>query len=166
MAVTDNWRVDSVTQSATEEGYTLTTHLNTHDTGRLWPEGFVRFDPHGPDAVMWSSTPGPEGKMVMENIMTASHFNSATNDHFDRGAYCVRPMEPEVAAIAKQALPTNAVASVTELQNLIPLRQAYDAYRKHDYAGSLADAQAALALNPKSAEALYAEGLSRAGLGH
>jgi len=156
--------LDSVTQPATEEGYALTTHLNLHDTGRLWADGFVRFAPHGPGGIMWSSTPGPKGKMVMENIMAASHFNSATNDHINRGAYCVRPMDPEIAAIAKQVLPTNAVANLTELQNLVPLRQAFDAYTKHDYAGSLAGAQAALEINPQFPEAFYAKALSQAGL--
>jgi len=75
-------------------------------------------------------------------------------------------MEPEIAEVAKQALPPKPVVSLQDLRNLIPLRQAYDAYGKHDYTTSLAAAQAAASLNPKSAEAIYAEGLSQAGLGH
>lgn len=167
----NGWRLptidelDGVTQSALEDQTVLTRHLNIRDTGRQLPDGFVRFDRHGPGGVMWSSTPGPKEKMVMENILTASHFNSAKNDHFNRGAYCVRTMEPEIAAIARQALPTNAVANITELQSLIPLRQAFDAYNKGNYAASLAHAEAALAINPQFAEALYAKGLSQAGLG-
>ena len=136
-------------------------HGEFHDTGRAVGGMATRLDDGGA-RLTWSSTAGPDGKILAEGY--GSH--SASKPDAERGAFCVRTMEPEIAAIAKAAQPTQAVPSLQELKNIVPVRQAYEAYQQHDYEASLAFAQTALVLSPHSPEAVYAEALSQAGLGH
>jgi len=158
--------LDGVTGSDSRDVLVVDRQGDYHDTGRAGGYSFLRFDGSSYANWIWTSTSAPDNKMVTLNLAAGWHTTSKPTDSYRHGAYCVRTMEPEIEGAAKQALPSKPVASLQDLRNLIPLRQAYDAYGKHDYATSFADAQAAAALNSKSAEAIYAEGLSQAGLGH
>lgn len=135
-----------------------------HDAGTESPMTIVAF--HGDPWLLWfwSSTPGPDGTILTER-KAGGHAESKPTDHRSHGELCVRPLDPDIAEVARQVRPRRPVSDLTALRNLVPLRQANEAYRQKDYAASLKYARTAVKLNPKLAEAFYGQGLSQARLG-
>ena len=81
------------------------------------------------------------------------------------GAECVRPMEPDVLAIAKEAAVDHPVPDLQTLQTFIPLNKARLAYQAGNYQASIAQAQTALSLTADPATANWGIGVSYGRLG-
>ncbi len=79
-------------------------------------------------------------------------------------ALCVRPMEPEILAAAKQAQVLHPVPDLQTLKDYVPLGQAFDLYKQAKYQESITQAQAALALKPDMTSAVFDIGLCYAAL--
>jgi hypothetical protein len=136
------------------------------DTDRVVTESSIRFDSQSNARRLWSSTPGPNGKMVAELVMTGGNTTASKGDHLWFGAYCVRPMTPEIAELVNRFATRPPIRSVAVLRSLGPLIQAHQAYVAHDFTTSLAYAQQAVILDPQSGHGYYAEGVSEANLRH
>jgi hypothetical protein len=75
-------------------------------------------------------------------------------------ALCVRQMEPDLLALAKQAQVDHPVPDLQTLKANVPLTQAKIAFGNQDYPNSISDLQAALAIQPNVEEADFALGVS------
>ena len=81
------------------------------------------------------------------------------------GAICVRPMEPDLLAIVKQAAVNHPVPDIQTLQTFIPLNKARLAYQAGNYQESITQAQTALSLKADPATANWGIGISYGRLG-
>jgi tetratricopeptide (TPR) repeat protein len=115
-------------------------------------------------AWIWSSTPGSKGNILAERHGLEGHAQSSPTTSWKHQVLCVRPLEPEIAALAKQAKPQYSVPSLVYLRALVPLHDSYVAYSAGNYTKGLASAQAALVISPQLPEAIYARGLNEAAM--
>ena len=83
----------------------------------------------------------------------------------EEGAVCVRPMEPDLLAIAKEAAVDHPVPDVQTLQTFIPLNKARLAYQAGNYQESITQARTALSLKADPATANWGIGISYGRLG-
>jgi hypothetical protein len=92
-------------------------------------------------------------------------FNTTSMTEAYMGVICVRPMERDLLAVAKQAAVDHPVPDVQTLQTFIPLNKARLAYQVGNYQESIAQAQIALSLKADPARANWGIGISYGRLG-
>jgi len=84
----------------------------------------------------------------------------------DRNAVlCVRPIDPDLLQIAKEAQVSQPVPDLLTLKANVPLNKARQAFQSRDYQAAIAQAQSALAIKPDVAPAYWGIGISYGSLG-
>jgi hypothetical protein len=79
----------------------------------------------------------------------------------DRNAVlCVRPIDPDLLQIAKDAQVSHSVPDLLTLKANVPLNKARQDFQAGDYQGAIARAQSALAIKPDLAPAYWGIGIS------
>jgi hypothetical protein len=102
--------------------------------------------------------PSPVGVAGLKGIFTTVPTGKGKAREFN--ALCVRQMEPDLLALAKQAQVDHPVSDLQTLKANVPLTQAKIAFGNQDYPNSISDLQAALAIQPNLEEADFALGVS------
>jgi tetratricopeptide (TPR) repeat protein len=77
----------------------------------------------------------------------------------------VRPIDPDLLQIAKDARVSQPVPDLLTLKANVPLNKARQAFQARDYQGAIAQAQSALAIKPDLAPAYGGIGISYGSLG-
>lgn len=130
-----------------------------------------------PDFV-WTSTPSPyadKSAWIVGPFLTLATVLKTEVDR-DEGrfifkssdalsALCVRPMEPEILAIAKDAEVSTPVPNLQVLKANVPLTKARLAYKAGQYQESITDAQDAIAMQPTLITAYWGIGICYGRLG-
>ena len=94
------------------------------------------------------------------------HYDLAkSNDPRFFGRMCVRPIDPDLFQLVKEAPPTRPISSVDDLKPYVPLHKAQLAFKAGSYQESIAQAQNALQIKPNFAPAYWAMGLSYGKMG-
>jgi tetratricopeptide (TPR) repeat protein len=122
----------------------------------------------GPGMNLWTSTllqTDTRSAWIVSLDSSTYPFSTAQVTQSFVGALCVRPMEPDLLAIAKQAAVDHPVPDVQTLQAFIPLNKARLAYQVGNYPESIAQAQIALSLKADPAKANWGIGISYGRLG-
>ena len=127
------------------------------------------------DMMIWTSTlsqTDPQSAWLVEVGLpwqvqkhSSPRIYTAEMSHAFMGAVCVRPMEPDLLAVAKQAAVDHPVPDVQTLQAFIPLNKARLAYQAGSYQESITQAQIALSLRADPARANWGIGISYGRLG-
>jgi tetratricopeptide (TPR) repeat protein len=81
------------------------------------------------------------------------------NSSFQGSTFCVRNMEPDLLELAKASQVPSPVPNVQMLRAYVPIAQAHASFTAGQYQAAITQANSALALNPKSAPALWALGV-------
>jgi len=81
-------------------------------------------------------------------------------------AFCVRPMEPDLLQLAKDAHPPSPVTGIPQLKSIALLVQAEDALAQDQFSDAVSFAKQGLALDPKSIRALDDIGMASAYAGN
>jgi hypothetical protein len=102
---------------------------------------------------------------VQKNGAGSPRIYMAEMTHYFMGAICVRPMEPDLLAIAKAAEVNHPVPDLKTLQSFIPLNKARLAYQAGSYQESITQAQVAVSLKADPATANWGIGISYGRLG-
>ena len=127
---------------------------------------------------LWTSTPSPAspdvawifsaGSPITTNDLSNTNAKSkgrCAGKWCVMAALCVRSMEPEIEEVSKDAQVGSPVPDVQTLKANVPLTKARLAYAAGQYQESIAQAQAALAIQPKYPPAFWGIGMSYAMLG-
>ena len=110
-----------------------------------------------------ASLPQADSNSAWEAALKSADWNPLRTEVMTQvypGAVCVRPMEPDILQVAKEAEPYQPVPDVQTLKNYIPLNKARLAYQAGNYQESIAQAQIALSLKTDPAKAYWGIGLS------
>jgi hypothetical protein len=153
------------TNSLTYMTYLFKGHLvagrwlrtSTQEGAKVWivvPEGGLSSKQQYP--------PSPVGVTGLKSIFTTVSPTKGNNVDFD--ALCVRQMEPDLLALAKQAEVDHPVPDLQTLKANIPLTEAKSALGNQNYQQSISDLQATLALQPNLEEADFDLGIAYGGL--
>jgi len=124
------------------------------------------------DCSIWTSTPSPTDqgsalvvspplltfKPILRTKTRASYLSAIA-------ALCVRPMEPEILQIAKDAQVGAPVPDLQTLKANVPLTKARLAYQAGQYQESITEAQNALSIKPAWQTAYWGMGISYGRLG-
>jgi tetratricopeptide (TPR) repeat protein len=135
-------------------------------------------DPFPFTTFVWTSTPTPDAEkpapwiagptvwIVGPELILGAIPKTSDMYHGDyMASLCVRPMEPELLQIAKDAQVNVPVPNLQELEAYVPLNKARLAYEAGQYRDSIAQAQNAIALEPRLQTAYWAIGISYGMLG-
>lgn len=135
-------------------------------------------DPFPFATFVWTSTPTPDAEkpapwiagptiwIVGPELLFGGIPKTSDMYHGNyMASLCVRPMEPELLQIAKDAQVNVPVPNVQELGVYVPLNKARLAYEAGQYRDSIAQAQNAIALDPHLLTAYWAIGISYGMLG-
>jgi hypothetical protein len=120
---------------------------------------------------IWTSTPSPTDQgsaMVVNPELTFKPIlRTKTQASYLRAiaALCVRPMEPEITEIAKDAQVGAPVPDLDTLKANVPLTKARLAYHAGQYQESITEAQNALSIKPGFQTAYWGMGISYGMLG-
>jgi len=120
---------------------------------------------------IWTSTPSPidEKSAVVVTPELTSKPILRTKTQVTRfsaiAALCVRPMEPEILEIAKDAQVGEPVPDLQTLKANVPLTKARLAYQAGQYQESVTQAQNALSIEPGMQTAYWGMGISYGMLG-
>jgi hypothetical protein len=115
-----------------------------------------------------ASLPQTNSKASWESELKSVQWNPlsvAKKTEIYMGVVCVRPMEPDLLAITKEAAVDHPVTDLQTLQTFIPLNKARLAYQAGNYQESITQAQSAIALKADPATAYWSIGISYGRLG-
>ena len=128
---------------------------------------------------VWTSTPSPYADksawIVGPYVTLATVLKTEVNRSEGRfifkssdplSALCVRPMELDILAIAKDAQVGTPVPDPQTLKAYVPLTRARLEFNVGQFEQSIADAQSALTIEPDLSEAYYGVGVAQGMLGH
>ncbi len=160
------WRIptmqeyEGVSKPVTAYGTVLNTHpghpraqatveTNYSDVGQLQNLKFVTVADG-----LWTSTPGAPGDFLIWNQWNEapSHKPDFTEDSLL--TFCVRPMEPELLDIAKEAHPSTPVSGMAVLKALVILGKSEDAMAAGSFQEAVDDAKQVLLIYPKHEQGL------------
>ena len=115
---------------------------------------------------MWTTTLDTQG-LLTQKEWTPPGLNSHGKPT-DRGfpSFCVRTMEPDLLALAKQGHPPTVVTGLPQLKSVVLLVQAEDAMDRDDFEAAIPLARQAIVLDAKSARAFLDIGTADAYLGN
>jgi len=106
---------------------------------------------------IWTSEE-KDGKHGFLNYRGAYGFYKSNTKHWD--TLCVRTMEPDLLAIAKQANVTSPISDLQTLKMYALLAPAHKSFLAGQYADAITEAQSTLKTYPNFAPAYYAIGIS------
>jgi hypothetical protein len=133
---------------------------------RFFKGGINSFSKDLVGVYIWTSTPSQsDPTSAWAFAIPWNQFFTKSLTNLEEGAICVRPMEPDLLAIAKQAAVDHPVPDVQTLQTFIPLNKARLAYQAGNYQKSIAQARVALSLKVDPARANWGIGISYGRLG-
>jgi tetratricopeptide (TPR) repeat protein len=112
---------------------------------------------------IWTST--MYGQQSAYAVYAGDSTPESGSKSFGYTALCVRPMEPDILQLAKDAQVKSPVPDVQTLKAYGMIVHAHDAFAIAQYQKSITQANAALALKPKFAPAYWAMGVSYGMLG-
>jgi hypothetical protein len=104
----------------------------------------------------WESILDPANAAAHEHASKVSNHNAVL---------CVRPIDPDLLQIAKDAQVSQPVPDLLTLKANVPLNKARQAFQARDYQAAIAQAQSALAIKPDLAPAYWGIGISYGSLG-
>jgi hypothetical protein len=105
---------------------------------------------------LWERILDPAEPIAHERVSKVSDRNAVL---------CVRPIDPDLLQIAKEAQVGQPVPDLLTLKANVPLNRARQAFQSRDYQAAIAQAQSALAIKPEVAPAYWAIGISYGSLG-
>jgi len=139
--------------------------------GRYYPERYVYnglfFKGRGDlnFHVFWTSSNENGAYWFIFLNADAPPFDKASPDSSAPGVLCVRPMDPDMAALAKDTHVDVAISTMQEFNAYVSLSKARISFQAGQYNDSLQQAQTALQLKPDFLAAIIGVALSRGALG-
>jgi len=109
------------------------------------------------DWPVWTSTVAGPGRIYVRQFgLPQPTFTVSLTDKSNSfpAVFCVRPMEPDLLQLAKQAQPDKPVTGLSQLQAIALLAKAEHSFDQDQFAEAIAGAKQALALDAKSIRAL------------